>query len=121
MKIWRDSVWKVLISLVVIFLGGGLLAGFLTLVFTANPRTVSQIFCPPGSTAAVNPNYEEGSPNSSLILCHDSIGASVPPLTEDQSMAFQRKYLFFPSYLLMTILVIGWFLRPVFRRKKVLR
>ncbi len=105
----------------VIFIGGGLLAGFLTLVFTANPHTVSQIFCPAGSTAAVNPDYNEGSPDSSAILCHDSTGALAPPLTEAQSMALQRKYFFIPSYLVMAILVIGWFLRPVFRRKRAPR
>jgi len=115
MKDWQDFVWQLLIGLVIIFFGGWILGSLLNLVAMASPQLVSIIFCPAGSTATQNPAFDQPSQNGLKISCHDRSGASVPTLTDAESIALQRKYFYTPSNIIMIILVVGRFIRSSIR------
>ena len=108
MKLWESLVWKLLFALLIIFIGGGILAFVLSSAVALSPGIANLIYCPHGSIAAANSEFDEQLP----ILCHDQNGVSVPPLTNAQSMDLQRKYFHIPSYIIMSILAIGWLIRP---------
>ena len=118
MKTWQDLVWQLLIGLSVIFFGGWMLGAVLNLGAMAIPQMVSAIFCPAGSTATRNSDLDQSGPNGLTISCHDRNGASVPTLTDAESIALQRKYFYRPSNIIMIILVIGWLIRSYVRQIK---
>ena len=111
MKNWQDLVWKLLFSILIVFFGGWLLGGLLNLAAMASPSMVSVVFCPAGSTATADSRPGQ-------ILCHDQTGASVPALTDAESVVLQRKYFYTPSVIVILILAIGWLLWPFVRRAK---
>jgi hypothetical protein len=118
MEKWPEFVWHLFIGVLVIFFGGWLLGSFLNLVAMASPHMVSQMFCPAGSTATYGSAFNQPS-NNGTISCQDKAGASVPALSNADSIVLQRKYFYLPSNIIMIILVIGWFIwRLIWRRKK---
>ncbi len=112
MENWREFVWQLIIGVLVVFFGGWALGGVLNLAATANPQMVSAIFCPAGSSALWT--SDQANPT---ISCLDQSGASVPALTEAESVALQRIYFYRPSYFVMAILVIGWFIWSYSRKR----
>ena len=116
--IWQEFVWQLLMGLLIIFVGGWILGGVLNLAAMASPKMVSTIFCPAGSTATWISNLDSNAPNGSTISCLDRNGVSVPTLTDAESVALQRKYFYRPSYIIMIILVIGWFIRSSIRQTR---
>ena len=111
MKNWQDLVWQLFTAVLVIFFGGWVLGSILNFAALANPQMVSSIFCPAGSTVVKASDTHDAGPNGSAISCHDpKNGASVESLTEDESIVLQRKYFYRPSFLIMIILVVGWFI-----------
>jgi len=121
MKDWQDLIWQTLLGLLIIFIGGGILGGALNLIVAAIPETAGLIFCPEGRTAIVNPDANQR--DRFPILCQDQNGVSLPPLPDSQITALQRKYFYTPSYIIVSVLVVGWFLRPfvqkMFAKKKI--
>jgi hypothetical protein len=117
--VWQDLVWQLLIGLLVIFFGGRVVGGVVNLAAMASPQMVSTIFCPSGSTATWNSEPNQGISNGSSISCRDQNGASVPTLTDAESITLERKYFYRPSYILMVILVIGWFIRSSFGKRGI--
>src|SRR5258706_4652098 len=101
MKNWQEFVWQLLIGLLVIFCGRWILGGLVNMIAMASPQMVSTIFCPTGSTATRD--YQP-SQNGLPISCHDGNGASVQTLTDDESVALQRKYFYTPSIIIMIVL-----------------
>ena len=115
MEKWQKFAWQLLIGLIIIFFGGWMLGSILNLVAMASPQMVSTIFCPAGSTATQGTAFGQSSQNGSTIACQDRNGASVPTLTDAESITLQRKYFYTPSSVIMIILVVGWF---IWQRKK---
>jgi len=101
-------VFDLLIGVLVIFIGGWILGSVLNFVALASPHMVSLMFCPEGSTAI------HGSP----ISCRDQNGKSVPALSDADSIVKQRKYIFRPSTIILSILVVGWFIFRRIRKKE---
>jgi len=117
MKDWHyDLFWKVFIGIVVIFFGGAILGGTLNLIAATNPKTASLLFCPKGSTVIVNPDPDQRDPNRFPLLCQDQNGVSLHSLPDSQSLALQRKYFYTPSYILVSVLVIGWLILPFIQK-----
>jgi len=117
--VWQEFVWQLLIGLLIIFFGGWVLGGVLNLAAMASPQMVSTIFCPAGSTATWKSEPDQRNSNGSPISCRDRNGASVPTLTDAESIALQRKYFYMPSSIIMVILVIGWFIRSLFGKRGI--
>ncbi len=116
MRNFQDLVWQMLFAVSIVFFGGWVLGSVLNLLATASPQMVSVMFCPTGSTAAWTTNEDQ----SRTISCTDKGGNSVPALSEDESIVLQRRYFYRPSYLVMIVLVIGWFIWS-HRRSRVSR
>jgi hypothetical protein len=110
MEKWRDFVWHLLLGVLVIFIGGWILGGILNLVAMVSPQMVSKMFCPAGSTAKYGPTFDQPGQNGSTLACQDQNGKSVPPLSDADSIVLQRQYFYRPSYIIMIILVVGWFI-----------
>jgi len=106
----QKFVWQLLIGLLIIFFGGWMLGGILNLVAMASPQMVSTMFCPAGSTATQGTAFDQSSQNGSTISCQDRNGASVPALTDAESITLQRKYFYTPSSIIIITLVVGWFI-----------
>jgi hypothetical protein len=116
MNDWRDLIWKVFFGMVIIFFGGAILGGTLNLMAAANPTTASLFYCPKGKTAILNPDPDQRDPLKFPILCTDQNGVSLPSLPASQSLALQRRYFYMPSYVLLSVLVTGWIIRPFIQK-----
>ncbi len=115
LKNWQDLVWQVLIGLLVVFIGGWMLGGVINFAAMASPQLVSAVFCPAGAAATWEPAGEQG---GSRLACHDPDGTFEPPLTDAESVALQRKYFYMPSYFVMGILAVGWYVRAEVRKRR---
>ena len=108
MEKWRDIVWDLLISVLVIFFGGWILGSVVNQVAMASPQMVSLVFCPAGSTAIYDSVFAQPNQNGSAMMCRDRNGASLPTIKDADSVVLQRKYFYRPANYLMIILVVGW-------------
>ena len=114
---WQDYVWRLLGGLLAIFLGGGLLAGTVTFIAVSIPPVANHVFCPTGRVARANPDPAKRDSKEFAILCYDQRGSAVVALPQSESQALERKYFYTPSYILTTLLVVSWFVRPFLRQK----
>jgi len=112
--VWQDFVWQFLFSLLVVFFGGWILGSVINLAAMASPQMVSTIYCPAGSTATWNQQNQNGP----KLSCYDQDGKSIPPLSDAESVVLQRKYFFRPSFIIMIILAIGWFVRSLIQQMR---
>src|SRR5690349_5695485 len=113
MKNWQDLVWQLLFGLIIIYLGGWILGSFVNFAAMVSPGIESKVLCPQGSFITAR------STAVATLTCYDANDAPVPPLSEAESVALQRKYFYLPSNIFMLLLVIGWLVWHRTRRQEI--
>ena len=118
MKSLQEFAWKLVIALVIIFGGGWLLGMVFNIAALLSPQMVTKVECPDGSTVKeewVQMSWDEPGQKTLTFQCLDQNGKSVPTLTDEQTKEAGYKYFTVPGFIVMAVLVVGWFIWSAFK------
>jgi len=116
MNTWQDWLWRLLLGLVIILFAGQFLSTAVTFLSLGSPTIANLTFCPVGSVAKINPDPLNQREGGFGITCYDRSGSALVVFPNASAWTLERGYFFRPSYIIVTILVSGWYLSPVIRQ-----
>ncbi len=117
MKNWQDWIWRSLFGLLVIFFAGEILSVALTFIALASPPLANLVFCPPGQVAKISPDPFNSKTEEFGITCYDRAGSALVAFPSTDLWFLERDYFRAPSYILVGVLLVGWYLNRSMKQK----
>lgn len=114
----NSLMWRVIITLVLIFGGGWFLGGALNAAALVSPQLVSKIECPAGTTVKmemVQQSFDEPGQKTLTFQCVDQSGNRVPTRPEAEISAAEYRIFYTAGVVVMAILVAAWYIRSAVR------